>query len=609
MRCVDTTLSLGAFAPGWAPSELVHLALVEADPTLGDHVAAVELVLRRKGGDIWGTVVDPSGAPVKGAYVAVGTASIFDMDYVSGHYLAGPKPQVAQSDEEGCFRINGVTEGVQPLAAWHSDWPIWRAGIDVVAGTQHRVDVDLVPGVTVSGVVNLASGEPAPGAAVMALTERFEDAFPSQGPYEEGSPFAHPRTETDENGKFELGPITPGEVHMYASLGAAALTDWTGEEPTYQGTYQETLSGASGQEIEWNPTLSLGLVIAGVAKFADGTPKGRVFVIANDGEGGDYSVNANMGGEFSITGLKKKPYRVTLQMPPNAPRTASIGALYEVIPPAGDLELVADYTPAARVPRGKLRVRLRDTAKLGQALGKGPVVLAVRHLDTYTWGYLKENEDGVMEESYRPGQYFLTLEAGDLVFFHGEVFDIRSGEILDLGTIETQPPDSLEVTVRRPEGVHGPVFVRPRYYVADGKELGAEMETAKFEAIATGKLQLTISGEGVAQETIEVEVLPGIENRVGIDLRRAARVQIDCTLEQPRGYRGIALKVTDASGTTWFERFRRELRVREWPFSNEVSLPPGTYTVELEASDGQSAVMSVTVDPLAGDLTVRVQGK
>ncbi len=609
VRCVDAKHSMGAFASGWAPSELVHLALVDADSVAEDHVVNVDLVLQEKGGDLWGTVVDPQGAPVEGVQVAVGTADPFGEVYSSGQYLAGPKPHTVRTDHEGRFRIDGVAAGVQPIAAWHSDWPIWRSEVEVVAGAEQRVDVALLQGVTVSGIVSRASGEPASGAAVIALAERFEDPFPNQGPFRQGSPFVHPRTEADADGRFALGPIAPGELYMYASLGTSALTDWTGEDPIYEGTCQETLSGAPGQELEWNPTLTLGLVISGVASYADGTPMKDVFVTAIQDKERVYAVTTNDRGEFSISGLESVPHRVTLQMPFNAPRTASIGAFYDVVPPVDDLAFVADYTPGPKEPRGKLRLRLRDTAKLGESLGKGPVLPVAYNVGTMSWNFLTDSKEGVLEEALRPGTYTLRLQAGEQVVYRGDPFEIRPGETLDLGTLDTEPLGTLEVTIERPEGVAGPVVVRRKYTYGEHQTIEAGATVAKFEESATGKFELEVTGYGIAKELVAVEVLPAIQNRVHVKLRRAAQIKIECTLEQTRGFRAISLTVKDAAGTKWYERFRREKDVREWPFSCVVNLPPGTYSIRGEASDGQAATVPVTVETDGGNRTIEVRLK
>ena len=93
-----------------------------------------------------------------------------------------------------------------------------------------------------------------------------------------------------------------------------------------------------------------------------------------------------------------------------------------------------------------------------------------------------------------------------------------------------------------------------------------------------------------------MEISPGSKGDLSVQLRAAAQVRIESTLRQPRGYRRIALRVTDEHGDTCLQRARRESQVREWPQVDKVALAVGTYTVHLETSDGQAATRTLVVE-------------
>ncbi|MEM8713250.1 MAG: carboxypeptidase regulatory-like domain-containing protein, partial [Planctomycetota bacterium] len=413
IRCVSDNHSLGAFASGWAPSKLFDLSDVDASALGDDHVLEVELVLKKRGGDVWGTVVDPSGAPVAGVVVAAGKAGFYDEYKRPGHFTETPKPHVVITDAEGRYRIDGIAAGPQPLEAWHPDWAIWRTELDVAEGSQMRQDVVLDAGVIVSGTVYKASGEPAPGATILCLAEPFVDPFPDQGPTESGSPFAHPRTRADESGRYALGPLTAGDLHLYASLGASMFTPYDERGSSYEGTLQESLRGAPGQTLEWNPKLTMGLTLGGTVRYADGSPMGHVFVTAMDSAAQNFAVTTNKEGAFTMTGLSKVPYRVSVQMPFGAPDSASIGAIYDVVPPASGLEFQSDYVPVPKPAKGTLRFRLSDAASVGEQLGKAAVIPIVYNIDSPSWQTLEASVTGAYETEHSPGRYRVFLRVKD----------------------------------------------------------------------------------------------------------------------------------------------------------------------------------------------------
>ncbi len=596
IQCIADDRSLGAFAAGWAPSALYDLSSVDPSQVGEDHVVEVQLTMAEHGADIFGTVTDPDGHPVPGVLVAVGTSDSHQEWLRGGHFTEKPKPQVAETNESGEYRIEGVAAGVQPLAAWHPDWPVWSTEVEVAAGTKVRQDITLLSGVTVFGVVSLADGDPAPKAIIIALPEPFIDPFPNQGPTEGGSPFSHPRTQAGDDGRFELGPLPPGEIHLHASLGTSYLTKWTGSEPTYQGTLQESVQGAAGARVEWNPTLSFGLAIQGHAYYEDGSPIRDAFVTAIDPEREHFATSTDKDGTFMIPSLKKLPHRVTLQMPFSAPETASAAALYDIMPPVENLVLRADYTPAPKVAKGTLRLRVEDEAKIGATLGKGGIVPVVHYQASFSWRTLEADDAGLYEAKLAPGNYKVVLSALRHIVRHGELIEIRSGETLDLGTLKTVPLATLKVTFARPEGSGEPVTVRPVYYDAPRVTVPGTETVASFEQLAPGQVKIELSGEGLVKETVSTELLPGTENVLHVDLRPAAQVRIESTLKQPRGFRRIVVTVTGADGTEWVQKARREMSVREWPFVTNVALPVGTYSLRVEASDGQVAERALTIE-------------
>lgn len=598
LRCVDGNRSLGALASGWAPSALFDLSTVDVD-SLDGAPAQVVLELIEPGADIVGRVTDPEGQPIEGALVGVGSFEGFDEWFAEGHSRERPRPHVVETDAEGAYALKGVAAGSVPLSAWHRDWPIWRQVIDVAAPGRQRIDIMLTAGVRVHGTVTRADGTPAAAAVVLSLPAPFDDPYPNQGPTDTGSPFPHPRTRAGADGTFELGPLPLGALHLHASLGTSFLTEWTGEEPNYEGTFQETLEAAAPGRIAWNPVLSFGLVLSGRALFADGRPMRDVFVAAIDADDKHSAVTTDEKGQFHLSDLRPGPHRVTLQLPFDAPKAAAAAPLYDVVPPAQGLELRADYSPSPPEPKGKLRLRLVDEAGVGTSLGKGAIRTWIFGLEDPSWAPMGAQGDGWLERELRPGSYRVLFRAEMQVIQFGPTVEIRSGETTDLGEIQTLALGSAVLAVVRPSGSEGALEIRDMrrgYFERPEATLGPQESECTFADLPTGKALFQVTGDGLADETVEVEVPPGSEVRATIRMRPAVETAIECTLARPQGFRRLTLTVTDEEGRGLLSRARREMHVTSWPFAANVSLPVGTYRFELATSDGQRASETIVIE-------------
>ncbi|MEM8713573.1 MAG: hypothetical protein AAGG01_21730, partial [Planctomycetota bacterium] len=201
------------------------------------------------------------------------------------------------------------------------------------------------------------------------------------------------------------------------------------------------------------------------------------------------------------------------------------------------------------------------------------------------------------------------LRVKDDVVWCGAPFEITSGETVDLGALETAPLSSLVVTVVRPAGFTGPVFVRPKYFEAPRAKLKDEDAVTTFDLIASGTIEVEAKGNGIATEIKTVEIVPGVRNTCEIALRAATGVEVVCSLRQPQGFRAVTLTVDDAEGKRWLRHWRREAHVYEWPHKRKVNLPAGIYTLRLETSDGQTAERTVEIDGKAASTEVPIRAQ
>ncbi|MCI0585519.1 MAG: carboxypeptidase-like regulatory domain-containing protein [Planctomycetes bacterium] len=186
-----------ASATGFAPT-LVH----GMRPSWNRPVQAGRIALLRPG-IVEGTVLLPDGEPATGADVR----AIPPGAWSRLAPLLGWGGTAAQADSNGAFRLEGIPPGNLRITASRNGLsPVSREGLLVGEGkTSEGIELRFRKGSLVAGTVLDPSDRPVPGAEV-----RYEGAGG-------GEPV---RGETDESGRFRLGPRPSGET--------GTLTAWTG---------------------------------------------------------------------------------------------------------------------------------------------------------------------------------------------------------------------------------------------------------------------------------------------------------------------------------------------------------------------------------------------
>ena len=221
--------SIGARAPGWAPTPMILLIAKEGEKH--------ELKLRfsNRGGAVAGIVLDPENKPVEGALVKVGGRRTRQFPTEDGHNASEAGPVQTRTNAEGRFEVKGLYPGENPIAIRAKRWASWTKTVDVVAGGVYRVEARLGESAIIRGRVTDASDAPLRGVVVCA--GRYGD-------------FTGSMAVTDKDGAYELVGVTPGDVAMMA------------EEDGYQ-TATAKLVVAPGAELTWNVRLESGPSIAG----------------------------------------------------------------------------------------------------------------------------------------------------------------------------------------------------------------------------------------------------------------------------------------------------------------------------------------------------------
>jgi uncharacterized GH25 family protein len=169
-----------------------HVAMPEPLVPFDGVTPKLDLVVHvERGATIGGIVVDPAGKPVEGAHV------------VAAH-------NSTDTDATGHFSVAGVEPGAQTVEASTDTLGTPVQNIDVPRGGHVDVRIVMVES-SISGTVTNGSGDPVPGAAVMASNSTT-------------SMFDH----TDDVGHFDFKGVAPGDYELKAMRRSESQSDVTG---------------------------------------------------------------------------------------------------------------------------------------------------------------------------------------------------------------------------------------------------------------------------------------------------------------------------------------------------------------------------------------------
>jgi RNA polymerase sigma-70 factor (ECF subfamily) len=202
LRDVSPSRYLAARAEGYAPSQVEWLASGGVAKGL---VVTLRLVLPDAGGSLAGTVLDPFGAPVPGARVAVRSSTARHGRLRGDGILLGPAATLeAETDARGRFAIGDLALEEFDLAV-HAPGAPEHVALARLSPEQPHADVELrLPAAgSVRGTLRFEDGEPAAGALVRATHGTREPLH----------------AVVDEDGAFALESVAPGPIELEASFG------------------------------------------------------------------------------------------------------------------------------------------------------------------------------------------------------------------------------------------------------------------------------------------------------------------------------------------------------------------------------------------------------
>lgn len=525
---------LAVAAEGYLPARL-SVSQAEGDP-------AASLVVRlRHGAALNGRVTDAdSGAPVLGALVSARKESA---------ELLGPPTSSAdartRSDEEGLFRLEGLSSGSWVVTAEHSQLGSAKLPVDIDLAGPEPITLHLRKGGAVRGVV-LAVGR--------VVQDAMVTLEPQGGTYPDGL-----ATATDDQGQFAFHHLPPGSYSLQARGRGGVSARVSVELRVRQSVDRVEL------------ILRPGALVRGVVRGLEGPELGNVAIYASGSERYSATTRTGMDGRFEMSGVPSGS--LTLRAFLGGFEDARLTGSAEVsIPPdvdivdvelsleggyrlSGVVTLGATPVPGARIYASARAANGRKATGFADAGGRF-------FLDGLTSGVYDLSATARVD-----GRVLRTKRQLDILSDAFVALDLANGSLsgvvqnsatrIPIGGASVRASDAIGergVAVTNPDGT----------YVVGGLESGAYRIVVDAPGYATQVGNVSVDGETRAD--FELEPAPRLAIRV-IDGRSGAPLQSVMLELREASIGEVMLRTTALDGDG----------------RGEVALAPGSYSLRAGA--------------------------
>ena len=643
-------VSLNAVSPGWQAARLDGVEV----PT-GKDVEGIEISLRR-GAAVEGRVFTPDGRPAVAAYVSPSGEERSEPVRIAGGVA---------TDGDGWYRIEGLAPGRVSIEATHESWPRVVKDLDAKPG-ENALDLRFEGGQSVSGIVVDAAGRPIPGAWLRLepagggwnsdgaeASSRADGSFLFEGVTDggftlaagksgwatsratrvevAGKPIEALRVTLEEGGAI-AGSVSGIDPADYAQVEVRAWGEAEGFERATldrQGNFRfESLSTGT-----WNVRGSVGItgrqararavVAAGGAahvslEFGQGlTLSGRalvgeiplrgttIFAQGTDVDRTGWS-RTDEAGTFRIEGLEKGTYRLelrqwetgvshdeTVDLPASREivvrvATARIGGIARDALDRKPLSGVSVTLARASGGEGAFRDFEMERAATTDLAGRfeiGNVPDGSWRVTASRQGYAAASADAEVVNGHDAEALILDL-------------DPTEGLMLEVQLASGRQPDQVQVAVLDPTGAP----------LTSGTFASGEGGSVRLSTVPAGTWDLIVGAGGSAAvglratapgPPVPVMLPPACRMEVIVPELASSSVAAWATVSTPDGRPFRALGWGADPVSRWqLSAGRVELD----------SLPPGSWRVRVEASDGRSWAGETTAAP-AAQATLRLEGR
>jgi len=561
VRGVSGGPHLSARARGFAPSDQVYA------PFVAGTVLELDLALRPGAGSIRGVVRTPEGLPITGARVHLtGPSPPGWKGLDDGLFrVPSPLPFDVRTDERGGFECDEIGAGPVVVEVRAEDRVPARQIVAIPTGGEASVELVLMAGGAVEGVVRHADGTPADRATV------------SHGDY---GRFGTLRARTASDGRYRLTGVPAGRIALRA-------------DERNRGEVEVALACQEGVTTRWDATLVEGLTVRGSVVDERGAPLADWSVGLLD-PGRWFRTDSE--GAFMLTDVD--PLARTLAV---GPPDREVGLALELplsLPAREPLRIVV---PDARRASAALRLRVLVD---GVPAGPSASVVLTQPPFEQERGLQPDARGFVRFDRLRPGACELALESSGRAE-RRLTCTVQAKEELDLGDVEIPVGGRvrlqlsgagaracLQAWVLDPSGEKSGWFD-----LDDGAGTSKLLEpgpirvrTASFETAMATAATCILDGETVE---LALEVRPGTVRAVTVRTADGGRIPARCSLRL----------LGAADELLW----RTQTGLRGGDAREEVvylqGLTLGRYRIVVEACDGRRAEAWLEVSDLVRDLT------
>ncbi len=572
IRDAPADQSIGAAAAGFLPSGLIDLD--DHDTSAG--MATVDITMARGGAELRGVVRSQSGAPVVGALVAVGDASGTGGRRSGGTHYEEWTARTTWTDAKGAYAIEGLRPGKHPVQVRHGAHALWSGSTHLDGGGYHVLDIALQGGVTVSGKVTTAEGDPIEGASVLVFHEPLPETYLQGGRIEYGGAFHGPAAVTDAAGDYELLAVSPGPMSLYA-LAPLRTPLSQGSDRPYAIAH---LDLEPLVETVWNAVLDPGREIAGRTLYRNGVAIQGVYVRLESADGSEQRIAHSTDGHFRFFRLGEGPFTLRAQ-DWRRPDGAAIPIAEGVLPGRGAVDLVASYDAPEEYEAAAVGIRL--VVEPDGWASEAAVVL--EDAEDHRWlGGTRTGADWTFQVS-QPGTYRPVALIAGRAIATGADFQLHPGDSVSLPDLIPGPAGTLILEIHRPNEV---VATGIRAYLRRRPSKRAEFihvdgqAQVRIEHLEPGPGRITIVGDNVSTLELPFEVSGDHETRLDVDLIAAVPVTAQVEWPPGDGTGTMSLKyIHRSTGTVTYETMLDDMTDYESPMSWTGLLPIGSYLLEV----------------------------
>lgn len=544
LRALAPTCSVGARAPGYAPSLLQGVT--------GGKVGRVQLrIVLHAGGALACTVLAPDGKALAGAIVRAGIEGRqHQPEKLADGSYGSLIPQQQRTDSQGHARFDGVASGEVAVAAAFRGYSPWTGRVRVLAGKTAELTIRLHPPASLVGTVRDAMGRP--HADVWVLAGRHGE-------------LAHRTSRTDKAGDYRITGTPIGEFR--AEVQGNGLRKVT------------KITARPGQTVRWDPEIAAGRDIPGRLLGPDGQAIAKA-MIEGYSKGAWLHTVTDRAGRFT---LKNVVLGNVLRLTTRSGMQFFPVPVFDDLPPAsGELLLRLGAEQLASV---RIKGRLVDPA------GK-PVTHA--HLSPQRRGHgnttvLKTQGDGTFEFGpYPPGEYRLLVDAKGWAKVRTPWRHLKPKDVADLGDVRLTRPGTLVVEV------YGAVVTdKLMFAIRDARgaytdRIGVVKGRGQLGGLEAGEYRLQVRGKGVLAEIVRFVIRSSEETRVLLPGASGQLVSFSVTATGKLPRR-VDLRVLDARGKSVIDVAAGFVR-ENGTLYGEYELAPGEYRARTAAGELQGEV-------------------